>query len=163
MTRCAARRHTARPGRTTAFSMLELVLVIAIMGILAAIASPRYGLAIARYRAETAAQRIVNDLNETRDRAWSTGTNQTVIFTPASDSYVIVGMAPLDGQAGDYTVDLTEEPYGASLMSATFGGDSTVIFNGYGVCDSDGTIVVQVGDYQYTIVLNAEIGTASIQ
>ena len=153
------------PGVSAAagFSLFELVMVVAITAVLAGIAVPRYGSAIARYRITMAAQRIVADLAHARSRARTTSAHQTLTFTPDSDQYQIPGSPDLKLASADYTVNLAGRPYYANLVSAEFGEDSIVIFNGYGVPDSGGQVVVQVGDAQKTIVLDQNTGKASIQ
>lgn len=146
-----------------AFSLLELVLVLAILGILAAMAVPRYGTAVARYQAEMAAKRVVADLALARARARITSTQRTVAFTPAADQYQLPGVADLKNSAADYLVDLSARPYHANLLSADFGGDGTVIFDGYGAPDSSGQVIVQVGDVQKIIALDQNTGKASVQ
>lgn len=55
-----------------AFSFLELVLIVAIVGILAAIAVPRLKFdTLGRYKADTIARKIVTDLRRTRSLAIS--------------------------------------------------------------------------------------------
>lgn len=61
-----------------------------------------------------------------------------------------------------YQVAVATEPYSATVVSADFGGDTEVIFDGYGVPDSDGTIVIQVGSYQRTLTVNAQTGRVSV-
>ena len=48
-------------------------------------------------------------------------------------------------------------------MSATFGGDAAVTFDGYGVPSAGGRIVISAGQYQKTIVLDAASGKAEMQ
>src|SRR5690606_27031377 len=57
----SAMPQAAQPLRR-GFSLLELVMVLTIIAILAAIATPRYANAMARYRADLAARRIAADL-----------------------------------------------------------------------------------------------------
>lgn len=146
-----------------AFSLLEIVLVLAILAILVAMAAPRYGTAVARYQAEMAARRVVADLALSRSRARITSTQHTVAFTPAADQYQLPGVADLKNSAADYLVDLSARPYHADLLSADFGGDGTVVFDGYGKPDSSGQVIVQVGDIQKIIALDQDTGKASVQ
>jgi len=147
----------------SAFSLLELLLTLAIIATLSAIAVPRFGMSAVRYRADLAAHRVVCDLQLVRSTARAGSSSRNVEFRPNQDDYVISGIIPLDPHMIAYTVDLRDRPYEAALVSAEFGGDSAVTFNGWGLPDSGGTVVLSVGAEQRTIVLDAETGEASVQ
>ncbi len=151
------RRHT--PG----FSLIELVLVLTIISILTAIAVPRYAGALARYRADAAARRIVADLNYARQRARSSSASVSVELSTAADEVHLIGVSNQDAAAGDWRTDLSNRPYHADLVSANFGGDAIVIFDGYGYPDSGGTAVVSTGSVSKTIVLDPDTGKAGVQ
>jgi prepilin-type N-terminal cleavage/methylation domain-containing protein len=55
-----------RRGLAKGFSLLELVMVVAIVGIVSAIAVPRYSTAACNYRAEVAARRVAKDIGKLR-------------------------------------------------------------------------------------------------
>lgn len=145
------------------FSLLELVLVIAIIATLAAIAVPRYGGAVARYRIEAAARRIVEDLALARATARSKSTSVTVTFDVAMNQYQISGVSALNDPSSDAELNLSDPPYRAQLVSAIFGGDNAVIFDGFGIPDSGGTIVIAGGAVTKTILLDVDSGTATAQ
>lgn len=63
----------------------------------------------------------------------------------------------------DYQVELAKPPYAASIVSADLGGDSELLFNGYGFPDSAATIVIQSGSRQKTITVDPDTGGASAQ
>ena len=151
------------PGVRLGFSLLELVLVLVIVSALAGVAAPRYANSISRYRADLAAQRVAADLSQARRHALTTGAAETVTFTPASEQYQIAGLQSMDRSADDYVVSLSASPYRADLVSASFGGNATVVFDAYGVPDDGGQIVVQAGHFQKTIVLDADSGRATVQ
>lgn len=145
------------------FSLLELVLVIAIIATLAAIAVPRYGGAVARYRIEAAARRIVEDLALARATARSKSTSVTVTFDVAMNQYQISGVSALNDPSSDAELNLSDPPYHAQLVSVVLGGDNAVIFDGFGAPDSGGTIVIAGGAVTKTILLNADSGRATAQ
>jgi type IV fimbrial biogenesis protein FimT len=146
-----------------AFSLVELVTVIAIIAILSAIAVPRYVSAQQHYRAEAAAHRVISDLTLARSRANTTSSPQKVVFLVAAGQYEMPGFTDPDRPGQTYTVRLADAPYKASLVTADFGGASEVTFDGYGVPNQGGNITVRAGDYERTVVLNANTGKATAQ
>ena len=154
------------PCRQPAFSLVELIVVVAIVAILAGVAIPRFDSGSTRHRADAAARRVVSDLVLARRHANHVSTAQTVTFDPAADSYQLSGLPDLDRPSIDYVVHLADEPYGATLISADFNGSSSVNFNGFGqatgMASTTGTVVIQIGDQQRTIILDPDTGELTI-
>jgi len=146
--------HGAWTRGARAFTLVEAVIVLLIVGVLAAIAAPRFGHSLRRYRAEATARRILTDLQLAQRHARSTSTSQSVQFATAQNRYTLAGLPALDRSSGEYEVRLSGEPYEAALVAADFGGDELVTFNGYGLPDTCGSVLIQVGDEYRLIVLN---------
>lgn len=145
------------------FTLLELILVLGIMVTFAGLAIPRYSNALFRHQADLAARRVVADLRQAQSYAKTASASCTVSFSPTTERYELVGVPSFDGQAGDYTVDLSIAPYEAKLASVDFNGDSQVVFDGWGVPDSSGTVVVTIGSEQRTVVVDGQTGQVTIQ
>ena len=159
----AARRFPPRRATAgAAFSLVELVLVVAIMAMVSAIAVPRYANSIARYRADSAARRVAADLALAQNQASTAGKPQSVVFV--ARSYQMPGMPHLDGKSyGDYTVDLGSDPYAVTRVAAEFGGDATIKFDLYGVPDTGGSVVIEVGDARRVVVVSPDSGRITIK
>jgi type II secretion system protein H len=149
--------------RTGGFSLLEVVLVSVIIAIVAAMAVPRYGRAAGRYQVDLAARRVKADLQQAQVYARTTSASCTVLFSVAANKYQLANVSALDGTTGNYTVTLAAEPYKARLVSANFNSAAQVVFNGWGLPDNGGTVVVAVGTQQRTIAVDAQTGQVSIQ
>ncbi len=145
------------------FSLLELVLVAAIVTVVAAMALPRYGRAAGRYRADLAARRIAADLRQAQLYAKMTSASCTIAFTLATSTYQVMNAPALDGTGGTYTVDLRRPPYEAKIVSVSFGGPTQVVFSGWGLPGNAGTVVVAAGSEERTVSLNSQTGQVSIQ
>src|SRR3954469_15575051 len=83
-----------RPG--AAFSLFELLFVIAIIAIIAAMAMPKYGRSVARYRAQCAARRVAADLMFARSAAKAASAERVVTFNAVAGSYTLSGVRHLD-------------------------------------------------------------------
>jgi prepilin-type N-terminal cleavage/methylation domain-containing protein len=154
-------RHDSR--ELGGFTLIELVIVLAIMAVFSAIAIPRYGASAARYRADLAARRVVADLALAQSKAKGTSSTTSVVFYVSTNRYQLPQLSSPDGMGGTYTVGLGEQPYAANLVSADFAGDAQITFNGWGLPDSGGTVVLISGTEQRTVTVNAETGMATIQ
>ena len=137
-----------------AFTIIEVLMVVFIIGVISTLAVPRYSNFVAQHRAESAARRIAADIALARRHARLTSTSQTIQFDVSTNAYVVSGMSSLDNPAGFYAVSLADEPYDASISSVTF--------DGYGVPDTGGSIVIGVGVYSRTIQIDAATGRTTI-
>jgi type IV fimbrial biogenesis protein FimT len=142
------------------FTLVELVMVMMLMAILAAVAMPRYRTALAHHRVVTAAGRVAADLRTIRGYARKASVAQPVQFVVATDSYTATEMPDMNGRAIDYAVNLAAD-YGADITSALFGSGSTVTFDIHGRPSAAGSIVIQAGTETRTVQLDGT-GTVSI-
>ncbi|MEM8945430.1 MAG: GspH/FimT family pseudopilin [Planctomycetota bacterium] len=147
--------------RRRGMTVIELSITVLVMGILAAVVAPSYVAAINRYRVDLAASRIVADLRFAQAESQRIGQTRTVQFDVSNDRYTLVDVADIDNSASTYVVELVDDPFLASLVSASFGFSANVSFDMFGRPDSSGAVVVQAGGIQKTVDLTAD-GTVSI-
>lgn len=157
----------ARTGpRKFGVTLIELMMVISLIGITAAVVTPRYTESLNQFRAETAAERIRVDLNMARRRASITGRSISVIFDAGTNTYAMPNLASLDRSQLPYQMSLSASPFYAILGSVSFpggiGGDMQVVFDHYGAPDSGGSVAVRCGGTAKTVSLNATTGEATI-
>lgn len=155
-TRGSEGRRRARP----AFTFIELVITLAIMATLSAIAAPRYANFLSHHRMQSATRRVMSDLSLAARRAKLIGENQTVAFNVAEDTYTVGDMMDPDHADLPYVTRISEPPYRATIVSADFGGDADLVFDGYGVPNANGSIVIRVGRFQQTIPVTGAAGAA---
>ena len=149
--------------RALGFSLVELVIVITIVSVVAAIAVPRYQNSLMRYRAVRAAKRVAADVALARTDARTTGSARSLVFDTAGDGYSIDNMTSLDRRSNSYSVDFTKGPFFVDVVSASLGGDATLTFSGHGIPDSGGAVVLRAGDVEVTVQVNADTGRAQVQ
>lgn len=146
------------------FTLVELVMVLAIAAVVAAMAAPRWGRSMARWQVDAAARRLAADLAWAQSRARVTSSRQTVNFNVTSGQYQLVGVPDPDHPANTYTVSLGQAPYRCAIVSAAPADtNGNVTFDGYGTPSAGGTIVLQCGDFQRVVQVNAAAGIIVLQ
>lgn len=158
-----SRHHIAIACRRAGYTLVDLVIVVLIMGILAAAAGPKFANSMVHFQAESAAKQVAADLRYARQHALQAGVNQPVVFAPLTHSYSLTGLNDIDHQSEPYDVKLKSTRYPASIVNAAFGaGGATVTFDIYGKPDNGGNVVIQVGGEQRTINIDGYTGKVSV-
>jgi hypothetical protein len=146
--------HCGRPGARSAFTAVEIVIVVLIMGILAGVGAPKYLSSLAHFRLEAAARRVAADLRWARAYAQKVSVSQTVDFDATGDSYVLTGLADPDRPAATYGQRLAAV-YSIDLFSAEFASVDWVQFDMFGRPDKSGAVVLKAGARQRTVEVDA--------
>lgn len=155
-------QHIHFTGRFGGFSLLELVMVLAIVGIATAIAVPRYMSSIQNYRLNASARRIITDLAFARSQAKASSSSRTFQVNVVDDAYLIIEETKIDKAADTYRVDLKLAPYHTSIKSVDLGGDAQLVFNGFGDPDSNGAIIINTRQGKKAILIDSVTGEISI-
>jgi len=155
------KKSDPKKGGASGFSLVELVMVVAIVGVLSAIAIPRYAGTVTRYRLDAAADRMVADLKLARRHATTSSSDVAVTVTATA-----LNIPSIDGidDATPYHTDFSAPPYSVKIASVNLtAGGGTVTFNGHGAADTGGTIVLSLGGETRTVTLDAASGRAEVQ
>ncbi len=134
-----------------------------ILATLGAIAVPRYATALDRYHADATARRLVADLELARATARNTSASVTVTFDPGLNTYVMTGVDSLDHPGNTATLVLSDAPYRSELVSTGLGGDDEIVFDGFGVPDLGGAVLIRCGAEIRVIGVDDQTGVASVQ
>ncbi len=160
-----------RRARSSAFSLLELIIVLVILGTIASLASVRYAGAASTYRIEAAASRLAADLRQARQRALARSSEVFVTFDTTDESYQVRTREEIangdegstQSLTGAIQVQLDDEPYRVSISRLNVtGGRPEVVFNAFGTADSDMTVELKTGDRKRTVTLVGATGVVSI-
>lgn len=153
----------ARTPSGRGFSLLELIVVLAIVAILGVIAAPRYSQAIQRYRLEMAANRVAADIDLARSLARAQGATATISFATSSATYTIAGLTSTDRSGEAFAVSLAREPFGVAIQNVDFAGTNTLTIKGFGTPVSGGTVRLTLGSLSKVVTVAAGTGEVSVQ
>lgn len=137
---------------------MELMVVLLVMGIVAAVATPTFYASLQYHEIETAARRLVLDLEHVRHSARIKSQPQKLTFTGDMTYTLSPGIASLKGSSQTYSVDLSQTPYGLEDVTLNLGGATEISFDGFGNASVGGTIVLVLGNQTRTITLNNSNG-----
>lgn len=125
------------------FTLMELMIVIAIIAILSALAIPNFLGWLPERRLDAGAQDVLQGLQKSRSRAIMT--NRNVIFNFDADSFIaFVDDNDSGGQdAGDLVIVDRDMPASVDIATNLVGGVTSVTFNNRGIPDTSGSLVLQ--------------------
>lgn len=155
------------PRNRTGYSYLELTVVLLICSILGAAAIPRYTNALFQLRVDAAAKRVAADITYLQRQALYRSASQSIVFTPnggsgTPNSYSMPTVQYVDFAAAGAVVNLSQNPFSATIVSASFAGSNTLTFDRYGVPSAGGTVVVAASGYQKTVQVDSSTGDVTI-
>ena len=133
---------------------MELMVVLLVMGIVAAVATPSFFASLQYHEIETAARRVVLDLEQARHSARVRSQTQSLTFTNATTYTLSSGVTSLKGSSQTYSVDLSQPPYDLDGVTVNLGGPTAVSFDGYGNASVSGTIRLELGNQTRTVRLD---------
>jgi len=156
---------------TSSFTLVELVIVVLIVSILAAVGIPAIGEASADLKLRSTAQRLMADLNYARNLAITDGASYGISFS--SDGYRVikfVDTAILTSAANAViTHPLTRQPWVVSFagdrttVAAGFSGVSMMYYDSTGSPNAAGIAVLRHGGRAVTISVEAGTGRVTVQ
>lgn len=147
--------------RTTArgFSLIELVISIAIITTVAGVASFRFARSADRARVNAAAERIVDMITDARTRSRTTGIATSVTLDNSPPSIRIGGVSRI----GLNQTRFDQDPYRVQFTSIDFGGGNILGFDGRGRPATGGSVKVVRGSFVRSIIVDPETGHAEVQ
>lgn len=141
---------TTQKCKSSAFSLVELVIVVSILGILAAIALPKFADAASGRRLLAAKNSIVNDIENAKLQARAASTQHAIVFDITRERYVIARGTEINKDSIILLRDLKEEPFGIQIARTNLTGNSAVITPfgdvspAFGLELTDGSNIIQV-------------------
>jgi len=115
-------------------------MVIVIIGVIAAIAMPRFADAGSGRRLSAAKRLLTQDVESIQLRARVTGKTHTIVFYPSSEMYVAFEGTDIKRDAIVLSRDLTIEPLTLELSRTTIGGDHSIVVSPFGDLEKGFTI-----------------------
>lgn len=139
------------------FTLTELMITVAILGILAAMAVPSFTSTLERRKIIAASEAIQSDLRWARGEAIKRNTDVTVTFTPGAAGAWSYAITPATKSVTSATIP----EFGNVALAENFGSNDTLFDHTRGISNDPGTVTLTSSAGEVHIVLSA-LGRARI-
>jgi prepilin-type N-terminal cleavage/methylation domain-containing protein len=154
------------------YSVIEVLVVIALIGIICTIAAPNVSTMMKSYRLKSAANELASTLQLAKITAISQNANSVLTFNSASQTYSAFsdngdgGGTVNDGtQSGSEptiaTVNLENSYYGEAVLNTPSFGN-TIVFTSQGACNQSGTISLHNSDSETFQIIISPAGSIKL-
>jgi prepilin-type N-terminal cleavage/methylation domain-containing protein len=150
------------------FTMLEMMIIVVIIGIVAAIAVPSFFAGVPRLKARTEARNVLNMTRLARSKAISEGAQYGVFVDTYNNQYLLFkDISNPETMTYEVTDSIVVGPQSipADLLPySTFNGDVVVFLStGRASQSGDFTFMIYDGGAQYTVSVLASTGRSKLQ
>jgi prepilin-type N-terminal cleavage/methylation domain-containing protein len=144
------------------FSLIELVIVVAIMAVIATISIPRFTDSASGRRLQAARDQLLSDIEVTKLRAISTSKQHTVKFYVDRELYVIVEGNEVTDSAVIIARDLSESPLNSAIRRTNLGGDHVMVITPFGDLSPSGIVRLEADSALLDVTLEGIADTGAV-
>ena len=131
--------------------MIEMVIVMMIIGIIAAIALPRFAEADSGRRLSAARRTLLSDIETVKLRARATSKVHVIKFYIDKDKYIVFEGTELNRAAVVFARDFNDEPYGVNLNRTSLGVETQAAITVYGEISPAFTVGILDNNIEITV------------
>ena len=140
-----------RPTVHYGFSLIELVIVISIIGIVSAIAVPRFTDAAAGRRLSAAKRTLIADIEYAKLRARATSKIYVIVFYPSKNKYILAEGTDVRVGTIVFTRDFDDNPYKIGIARTNLGGQEYSVVTPFGELSPGFTVGLTDNDVEITV------------
>jgi prepilin-type N-terminal cleavage/methylation domain-containing protein len=125
-------------------SLIELVIVVLVMGIIAAIISIRFTDSLTHHRLDSAAKLVAQDVQTAANGARTRSTPVTVVFDTTAEKYTFTGLEHPSRPGKPYVVDV-KDIWNVEIESTDFKSATPLKINAFGYVEKRGKVKLRIG------------------
>lgn len=146
------------------FSLIELVIVVAILGVITAIAVPRFADASSGRKLQAARTAIIADIENLKLKARASSSQYVIMFDIDNERYVFAKGNEVTRDSIVFVRELDEEPFGIQIHRTNRSATGTAIITPFGDLSPPVTIEITDGSTIIRIDLDGvpDAGTSPV-